>query len=155
MKIWIDADACPKVIKEILFRAADRTKIEIILVANQYLDIPKSKLINFIKVKQGLDVADSHIVQHLEKGDLVVTADIPLANDVVNIGTSLYGILSSKQTPIDSIKIEIQKGVFFKESMGVTHSILYETNNSRLGLRIRYDKKIDKFHIVGYSGKID
>ena len=76
-------------------------------------------------------------------------------NDVVNIGTGLYGILSSKQTPINSIKIEIQKGDFFKENMGVTHSILCETNKSRLGLRMRYDKKIDKFHIVGYTGKID
>ena len=83
MKIWVDADACPVVIKEILFRAADRTKIEVTLVANQSMQIPKSCFINFIQVTQGFDVADNEIVQRLKAGDLVITSDIPLAADVI------------------------------------------------------------------------
>lgn len=83
MKIWIDADACPKVIKEILYRAANRTKINLILVANQVLSIPPSPYIKKIQVSAGFDVADNYIANHLEPGDLVITADIPLANSVI------------------------------------------------------------------------
>lgn len=83
MKIWIDADACPKVIKEVLYRAANRTKITLILVANQPLSIPPSPFIKKIQVSSGFDVADNYIAQHLESGDLVITADIPLANAVI------------------------------------------------------------------------
>lgn len=86
MKIWVDADACPVVIKEILFRAAQRTKIPITLVANQYIKIPRSPLISFIKVGSGADVADNEIVKQLVPGDLVITADIPLAAQVVDKG---------------------------------------------------------------------
>ncbi len=84
MKIWVDADACPVVIKEILFRAAERTKTPITLVANQYMKIPQSPLISFIKVGSGADVADNEIVKQLQAGDLVITADIPLAAQVVD-----------------------------------------------------------------------
>ena len=83
MKIWVDADACPGVIKEILFRAADRTKVQITLVANQSIQIPASHHINFIQVSQGFDVADNEIVKRMESGDLVITSDIPLAADVI------------------------------------------------------------------------
>ena len=83
MKIWVDADACTVVIKEILFRAAERTKIEVTLVANQSVQIPKSCYINFIQVAQGFDVADNEIVKRLKVGDLVITSDIPLAADVI------------------------------------------------------------------------
>ena len=83
MRIWVDADACPIVIKEILFRAAERTKITTTLVANQFLRIPFSPYIKFIGVSGGFDVADSRIVLELETGDLVITADIPLAALVV------------------------------------------------------------------------
>lgn len=86
MKIWVDADACPKVIKEILFRAAKRVAIATILVANQELQIPASPYIEAVQVKAGLDVADSYIVQHLSEGDLVITADIPLAAAVIAKG---------------------------------------------------------------------
>ena len=79
MQIWVDADACPKVIKEILFRAAKRVETKTTLVANQELQIPASPYIDAIQVKAGLDVADSYIVQHLQPKDLVITADIPLA----------------------------------------------------------------------------
>lgn len=86
MRIWVDADACPKVIKEILFRASERTQTEVILVANQYMPTPPSPLIRAIQVAAGFDVADNTIVQKLEPGDLVITADIPLAAEVIEKG---------------------------------------------------------------------
>ncbi len=82
-QIWVDADACPKVIKDILFRAADRVSVSVVLVANQPLQIPKSRYIRSVQVAAGFDVADNYIVQHAEAGDLVITADIPLAAEVV------------------------------------------------------------------------
>lgn len=86
MRIWVDADACPNIIKEILFRAANRTKTSLILVANQYLSTPPSPFITKIQVSSGFDVADNKIVESSELGDLVITADIPLADAVVNKG---------------------------------------------------------------------
>ena len=82
-RIWVDADACPRVIKDILFRAADRAEIPVILVANQAISVPGSRFIRSIQVKSGFDVADDYIVQQCEPGDLVITADIPLAAEVV------------------------------------------------------------------------
>src|SRR5210317_1065564 len=86
MKIWVDADACPVVIKDILFRAAERVKIEVILVANQSVQVPRSRYISFVHVAQGFDVADNEIVKRLAAGDLVITSDIPLAADVIEKG---------------------------------------------------------------------
>ncbi len=86
MKIWIDADACPVVVKEILFRAAERTKIQTTLVANQALRIPKSRFIATLQVPKGFDVADNEIVRRLAAGVLVITSDIPLAADVIEKG---------------------------------------------------------------------
>jgi len=86
MRIWVDGDACPSVIKDILFRAAMRTKIPLTLVANQPMKIPRSELITILTVPSGLNVADQKIVELLDPGDLVVTADIPLAAHVVNKG---------------------------------------------------------------------
>ncbi|WP_288130050.1 YaiI/YqxD family protein [Microbulbifer sp.] len=83
-KIWVDADACPTVIKEILFRAAERTETEMILVANQYVRVPPSKFIRAVQVSSGFDVADNEIVRQCEAGDLVITADIPLASEVID-----------------------------------------------------------------------
>lgn len=83
MKIWVDADACPAVIKEILYRAAERKQINVILVANQSLRIPPSRFISSLQVAKGFDQADNEIVQRCEPGDLVITADIPLAADVL------------------------------------------------------------------------
>ena len=88
MKIWVDADACPVVIKEILFRAAERTRVTVTLVANQPINIPKSRFINFIQVRQGFDVADNEIVKRLDSGDLVITSDIPLAADAIDKGAT-------------------------------------------------------------------
>jgi uncharacterized protein YaiI (UPF0178 family) len=86
MTIWVDADACPNVIKEILFRAAERARIDVVLVANQWLRTPPSRYVRAIQVPGGLDVADSEIVRRAEPGDLVITADIPLAALVVEKG---------------------------------------------------------------------
>ncbi len=83
MKILVDADACPNVIKDILFRAAERTETLVVLVANQRLNIPPSPYIKMVKVASGFDVADNEIVQQAQVGDLIITADIPLADLVV------------------------------------------------------------------------
>ena len=86
MHIWVDADACPAVIKDILYRAAERTQTPLTLVANQFLRPPPSPWLRAVQVPRGIDVADSHIVRALAPGDLVVTADIPLAADVIAKG---------------------------------------------------------------------
>lgn len=86
MHIWVDADACPGVIKEILFRAAERAQISMTLVANQLIRTPPSSYIRALQVPKGFDVADNEIVERLQAGDLVITADIPLAADVLEKG---------------------------------------------------------------------
>lgn len=83
MKIWVDGDACPKGVKEILFRAANRKKIHVTLIANQFLRLPNSDYIDMVQVPDGPDVADDRIVELCSAGDLVITADIPLAARVV------------------------------------------------------------------------
>jgi len=86
MKLWVDADACPVVIKEILFRAAERTRSTLTLVANQPIRVPSSQYIKTVQVPAGFDVADNEIVKRVEAGDLVITADIPLAAEVIEKG---------------------------------------------------------------------
>ena len=86
MKIWVDADACPVVIKEILFKAAQRAGVQLTLVANHTVRIPLSDHIKFLQVPSGFDVADNEIVKRLAAGDLVITADIPLAAEVIENG---------------------------------------------------------------------
>ena len=86
MNIWVDADACPVVIKEILFKAAERTGIQLTLVANQPVRIPRSRFIDTLRVKAGFDVADNEIIKRLGVGDLVITSDIPLAAEVIEKG---------------------------------------------------------------------
>ena len=88
MAIWVDADACPNVIKEILFRAADRTQTPLTLVANQNIRVPPSRFIRSVRVAAGFDVADNEIVRLCEAGDLVITADIPLAAEVLAKGAA-------------------------------------------------------------------
>ena len=85
-RIWVDADACPVVIKEILFRAADRTGVQLTLVANQPLRVPPSKYISTLQVPAGFDVADNEIVLRMQVNDLVITGDIPLAAEVIEKG---------------------------------------------------------------------
>ena len=86
MRIWVDADACPVVIKEILYRAAERTRVQLTLVANQALNTPNSSYVNTLQVPRGFDVADDEIVRRLDAGDLVITSDIPLAAEVIEKG---------------------------------------------------------------------
>ncbi len=86
MRIWVDADACPGEIKQLLYRAAERRKIKVTLVANQRMRTPRSEFIDSELVTAGMDVADRRIVELVEPGDLVVTADIPLAAEVVAKG---------------------------------------------------------------------
>jgi uncharacterized protein len=102
MRIWVDADACPAVIKDILYRAAERLKIEMTLVANKPLRTPPSRYIKALQVPRGIDVADSHIVRELQAGDLVITADIPLAADVIAKGGHALNPRGELYTP-DSI----------------------------------------------------
>jgi uncharacterized protein YaiI (UPF0178 family) len=83
MRIWVDADACPSAVKTILFRAAERAQVELVLVANRHVRTPPSRFIRSVRVSAGFDVADRQIVDSLTRGDLVVTADVPLAAEVV------------------------------------------------------------------------
>jgi len=99
MRIWVDGDACPAVIKDILFRAAVRAKIALTLVANQPMRIPRSEFITILTVPSGLNVADQQIVELLDPGDLVITADIPLAAHVVNKGGTALDPRGELYTP--------------------------------------------------------
>lgn len=103
MKIWVDADACPKAVKEILFRAAPRAQIDMVLVANQLLRVPASPFIRAVQVPAGFDVADNHIAQGVAAGDLVVTADIPLASAVIERGAYALNPRGSFYT-VDTIR---------------------------------------------------
>ena len=86
MRIWVDADACPVVVREILFRAANRTGIQLTLVANRPLNTPPSSFIKTLQVARGFDAADDEIVERMDSGDLVITSDIPLAAEVIAKG---------------------------------------------------------------------
>ena len=103
MKIWVDADACPAVIKTILYRAAEREKIPLILIANQLLKVPVSPWISVVRVAAGFDVADNEIVQRTEPGDLVITADIPLAAEVLQKGAAALNPRGERYQ-VDTIK---------------------------------------------------
>lgn len=106
MKIWVDADACPVPVKEILFRAAERQKIEVILVANQRLSTPQSAFIRMLQVEQGFDVADNEIVKRIVAGDLLISADIPLASEVLEKGALVITPRGERYTE-DNIKARL------------------------------------------------
>jgi uncharacterized protein YaiI (UPF0178 family) len=99
MQIWVDADACPNPVKEILFRAAERRKVALTLVANQFLRTPPSRFIRAVQVAAGFDIADNHIVTALSPGDLVITADIPLAAEVIERGAHAINPRGERYTP--------------------------------------------------------
>ncbi|MDH5516459.1 MAG: YaiI/YqxD family protein [Gammaproteobacteria bacterium] len=107
MKIWVDADACPNVIKEILFRVAKRAKLNITFVANQYIKIPSSPFLASLQVSSGFDVADDEIVRLLAAGDLVISADIPLADEVIEKGGFVLSPRGEMLTK-DNIKPRLQ-----------------------------------------------
>ena len=104
--IWVDADACPVVIKEILFRAAIRTHVKTTLVANQFLKVPKSPFIEFLQVPSGFDVADNEIVKRVNKGDLVITSDIPLASEVIDKDALALNVRGEMYT-VENIKARL------------------------------------------------
>ncbi|MBS6435952.1 MAG: YaiI/YqxD family protein [Pantoea sp.] len=99
MVIWVDADACPNVIKEVLYRAADRTKTQVTFVANQSLRVPPSPWLKTLRVPAGFDVADNEIVKRVEPGDLVITADIPLAAEVLEKGGAALNPRGERYSP--------------------------------------------------------
>lgn len=103
MHIWVDADACPAVIKDILFRAAQRWQLPLSLVANQMLYTPPSPLIRAVQVPRGFDVADAHIAERASEGDLVITGDIPLAAQVLEKGAMALNPRGERYTP-DTIR---------------------------------------------------
>jgi len=115
MKIWVDADACPVVIKQILFRAAKRTEVHVTLVANHAMSTPPSPFINFLRVSSGFDVADNEIVKRLEQGDLVITEDIHLAAKVIEKGAQALNPRGHLYTT-DNIKERLETRDFM-ESM--------------------------------------
>jgi uncharacterized protein len=103
VRIWVDADACPGPIREILFRAAERLQLPVTLVANQPLRTPPSRYVRAVQVPGGFDVADQHIVRALDPGDLVITADIPLAAEVLGNGADAISPRGERFTP-DTIR---------------------------------------------------
>jgi uncharacterized protein YaiI (UPF0178 family) len=106
IKIWVDADACPVVIKDILFRAAERTGVTVTLIANHYVHTPALHCVHFVQVRSGFDVADDEIVKRLQKGDLVITSDIPLANDVIEAGGHALSV-RGEMFSADTIKARV------------------------------------------------
>ncbi|MCP5438464.1 MAG: YaiI/YqxD family protein [Chromatiaceae bacterium] len=103
MAIWVDADACPRVIREILYRAAERCQVALTLVANQTIEIPRSRHVRMLTVSAGFDVADNEIARRVEAGDLVVTSDIPLAADAIARHAEVVSPRGERFTP-DNIR---------------------------------------------------
>lgn len=101
--IWVDADACPNIIKEVLFKASTRTKVPLTLVANHAIRVPAIRWITSLQVSKGFDVADDEIVQRVKSGDLVITSDIPLADEVLSKGASVISPRGEELTK-DNIK---------------------------------------------------
>ncbi|MBW1253332.1 YaiI/YqxD family protein [Pantoea allii] len=99
MFIWVDADACPNVIKDVLYRAADRTQTMVTFVANQFLRVPPSPWLRTLQVPAGFDVADNEIVKRVQVGDLVITADIPLAAEVIEKGAAALNPRGERYSP--------------------------------------------------------
>lgn len=106
MQIWVDADACPVAIREMLVRGADRAKIKIVFVANQYLKLPASAFASMIQVEKGFDIADNYIAQQVQPQDLVITQDIPLASEVIDKGALVINTRGEKLTK-DNVKARL------------------------------------------------
>ncbi len=117
MQIWVDADACPRPAKEVLFRCANRTQTQVVLVANAYLATPPSKYVKALQVPAGFDVADNEIVARLSPGDLVITADIPLADEVIAKGGAALNPRGTQYTK-ENIKDHLQRRDMREELRG-------------------------------------
>lgn len=116
-QIWVDADACPGVIREILFRAAERAQVSVTLVANQWLRTPSSRYIRALQVQGGFDIADDAIVERVRAGDLVITQDIPLAARVLERGAHAVNPRGERYTP-DNIAQRLSMRNFMEELRG-------------------------------------
>lgn len=135
MRIWVDADACPNMIKEILYRAAERKQLLLTLVANRFLTIPPSKVISAVQVPGGFDVADNYIVKHLQQDDLVITADIPLAAEVITKNAHAINPRGELYTK-ENIKERLAMRDFMEELRSTGQSA---EGPSPLGLRDKQD----------------
>jgi uncharacterized protein len=154
MKIWVDADACPGVIKEILFRAAERAQVQMTLVANQPIRIPHSSFIRFMQVAAGFDVADKRIIEQLEPNDLVITADIPLAAAAIEKGAHALNPRGELYTT-DNIRERLSMRNFMDELRG---SGVATGGPAALNARDRemFANSLDRFlqrHARGTGGK--
>lgn len=150
MKIWVDADACPVVIKNILFNAAERTGVQTTLVANKPISIPTSPFVAFILVPAGFDVADNEIVKRLKQGDLVITADIPLAAEVIAKGGTALGPRGELYT-VDNIKSRLS----MRDFMDSLRNSGIDTGGPAAlhqGDRQAFANQLDKF-LSQYAGK--
>lgn len=141
MTIYIDGDACPKPIKAILFKAANRTKTKLILVANQFVTIPKSPFIQFKLVSSGFDIADNYIVEVVAKSDLVITADIPLADRVIDKGAIALNPRGNLYTK-ENIKLRLGMRDLMDELRGS-------------GMQIGGPKLLDKRDIGQFANALD
>jgi uncharacterized protein len=141
MVVWVDADACPVQIKEILFRAAERTQIRTVLVANHALRVPKSRFIESKQVDSGFDVADARIVASLAAGDLVVTADVPLAAQAVAAKAFALNPRGTLYTP-DNVQDHLARRNFM-ESLRSS------------GERTRGPAPLDKTDIQAFANELD
>lgn len=117
LTIWIDADAAPRACKEVLYRASDRRKLPLVLVANRWQQVPASSRITFVQVGKGFDVADDYIVDHCSAGDLVITNDIPLAAQVIEKGASVLRPRGEELTA-DNVRHQLSMRDFMDEMRG-------------------------------------
>ena len=131
-KIWVDADACPNPVKEMLFRASERKSIQLVLVANQMIKVPISPLISMIRVSSGFDEADNYIVEQVAQGDLVVTADIPLASDAVDKGALVLNPRGTVYT-VENIKQILTMRDFMEE---MRSSGIHTGGPNRISMRL-------------------
>jgi uncharacterized protein YaiI (UPF0178 family) len=135
MAIWVDADACPVVIRDILFRAAQRTQTPVTLVANHHFKIPASPYLQFIQVEHGFDVADNEIAKRVSAGDLVITSDIPLASEVIQQGATALSPRGELYT-----EANIQARLTMRDFMDTLRSSGVETGGqSALNQRDRHE----------------
>jgi uncharacterized protein len=151
MQIWVDADACPKVIKEILYRAAERTATPLTLVANQTLQTPPSRYISSLRVKSGFDAADNEIVKRLVPGDLVITGDIPLASEVIGKGGHALNPRGDLYT-----KDNIKERLYMRDFMDTLRASGIDTGGpAALSQRDTqaFANQLDKF-FARYAGKL-
>jgi len=150
MKIWVDADACPVVVKEILFRAAERVSIATILVANSPIRIPQSDYICMLQVGAGFDVADQEIVAQLQAGDLVITADVPLAADVIEKGGIALSPRGNLFSP-DTIQAKLSMRNFMDDLRGsgvITGGQAAFNHADRQAFANELDKLLTKHHVL-------